>query len=267
MSKQSRSQSSGADTRTLRRAGVTLARASHVGRKVNRTRLIALASASTLAVIGCVAVGIWATQPGSDETVAMSVEPVLIDGTVQSELQVQSDALREAEERRVQLEADANQAAERARQLEQQLASLRTQSAPVETRSNGVALPICVANLKEFASDLRLAFGVGEVTPRGATLDQVAILASAANDCPEAEVIVEGHTDASGDDLSNLQLSWVRADNTIGWLQEQGYDIRQFQAVGFGARAPLAEGDDGDDNLNRRVEFSIQLVSSERKPD
>lgn len=268
MSKLIRSQSAGANTKTLRRAGVNLARASYVSRSVNRTKLVVLASASTLAVIGFVAAGVWATQPSDTENVVVASEgPAFGDVAVEIGFQHQVKALQEAEEQRLQLEADAIQAAERARQLEQQLAALRTQSAQAEAPSDTISLPTCVANLKEYASDLRVPFGVGAVIPASEALDQVAILASAANACPQAEVVVEGHTDATGDDLANLQLSWTRADNTIGWLQEQGYDTRQFRAVGFGARSPLAEGDGGDDSVNRRVEFTVQLVPSEPKSE
>jgi outer membrane protein OmpA-like peptidoglycan-associated protein len=66
---------------------------------------------------------------------------------------------------------------------------------------------------------------------------------------------VEGHTDATGPESYNLQLSQRRADAVVSFLSEQGADTSRFVVQGFGESSPRT--DDPFDPINRRVETRI----------
>jgi len=40
-------------------------------------------------------------------------------------------------------------------------------------------------------------------------------------------------------------------------MRQIGLDTAAFEPIGFGARAPLSQGDASDEDLNRRVEFVV----------
>ena len=68
---------------------------------------------------------------------------------------------------------------------------------------------------------------------------------------------IEGHTDASGSDAYNLELSQKRADAVRAYLvREYGVDSARLQAVGKGETVPMDTNDtpEGRQN-NRRVEL------------
>ncbi|MEM7422200.1 MAG: OmpA family protein [Pseudomonadota bacterium] len=67
-----------------------------------------------------------------------------------------------------------------------------------------------------------------------------------------AVFIVEGHTDASGSDATNLALSERRASSVVLYLSQQGVDATRLEAQGFGETRPLHT--DPADPRNRRVQ-------------
>ncbi|PKG56080.1 OmpA family protein [Shewanella sp. GutDb-MelDb] len=76
-----------------------------------------------------------------------------------------------------------------------------------------------------------------------------------------AEVLIDGHADASGDHLANLVLSKARADEVMSRLIELGVPAQMIQTRHHGNRAPVASNlDTAGRKLNRRV--SIRLVKS-----
>lgn len=71
----------------------------------------------------------------------------------------------------------------------------------------------------------------------------------------DATFSIEGHTDATGPESYNLQLSERRADAVVRFLREQGADASRFSVKGFGEDNPRS--DDPFDPVNRRVETRI----------
>lgn len=72
-------------------------------------------------------------------------------------------------------------------------------------------------------------------------------------------VDVNGHTDSTGDDRYNFQLSERRALSVASYLTAQGNDQRRFSVLGFGETQPIASNaTEAGRAQNRRVE--IQLV-------
>ena len=116
----------------------------------------------------------------------------------------------------------------------------------------------------ELAADVLFDFDKAEIRPdAAATLAEAAELIRQKSRGP---VRVEGHTDGKGGDTYNQKLSERRAAAVAQWLTSKG-DLKstQFQAVGFGARQPVAPNQkpDGSDDpegrqKNRRVALVIQ---------
>lgn len=117
--------------------------------------------------------------------------------------------------------------------------------------------PDCYEQVVDAAREATIFFRVGSATLTPADTPKLRALGSLVADCPEALVHVTGHSDASGNDVVNMTLSWQRADNIVAAVANLGLDASRFEAVGFGARSPLSQGGASDEDLNRRVEFMI----------
>ncbi len=121
----------------------------------------------------------------------------------------------------------------------------------------------CVDDLRDFAASRTILFNIGSAEVDPGKLPQLRLLGEKAAACDDAVIRVTGHSDSSGSDLINLALSWERADNTIAALESFGLPAQSFEPLGFGARSPVAQGDDADDELNRRVEFQVLRKSEQ----
>ena len=74
----------------------------------------------------------------------------------------------------------------------------------------------------------------------------------------ELNFVVEGHTDAQGDNAHNQRLSESRAAAVVAWLVERGIDAARLTPAGFGEDRPVADnGTETGRQLNRRVEVAI----------
>lgn len=102
-------------------------------------------------------------------------------------------------------------------------------------------------------------FSVGKTSIRPESskiLDQVVEILKA---YPGNDVLVEGHTDNTGNATSNLALSKLRGEAVRDYLVKKGgFDLKRFRVVGYGQTQPI------DDNAtpagrahNRRVEVII----------
>jgi outer membrane protein OmpA-like peptidoglycan-associated protein len=72
------------------------------------------------------------------------------------------------------------------------------------------------------------------------------------------KVLVEGHTDDSGNAAYDLDLSYRRARAVVAYLRGRGVAAESIDFVGRGATQPLAPGRSAEARaLNRRVEFKL----------
>ena len=75
-------------------------------------------------------------------------------------------------------------------------------------------------------------------------------------------VDVYGHTDSTGDDTYNYNLSQRRALAVANYLSGQGVDFRRFAVTGFGETRPIADnGSPAGRALNRRVEIQLSPLT------
>ncbi|MCL4767650.1 MAG: OmpA family protein [Hyphomicrobiaceae bacterium] len=88
------------------------------------------------------------------------------------------------------------------------------------------------------------------------TLSRVLEVAAA---CPQAQIAIEGHTDAEGSPDRNQQLSERRAEAVVDYLVARGIPAGRLKAVGYGASRPVAPNDSPDSRaMNRRIEFIVK---------
>jgi outer membrane protein OmpA-like peptidoglycan-associated protein len=102
-------------------------------------------------------------------------------------------------------------------------------------------------------------FDTGKASIQSRSYDLLDELSRVVAEHPELRKIrIEGHTDAVGNDLSNLKLSQARAESVSAYLQSKGIEGSRLDAAGFGEMRPIASNDTDDGRAqNRRVEFII----------
>jgi outer membrane protein OmpA-like peptidoglycan-associated protein len=75
----------------------------------------------------------------------------------------------------------------------------------------------------------------------------------------EHRLVIEGHTDATGDPEANMLLSQQRAETVKNFLVSQGYPASQIEAKGVGSARPVGDNKTRSGRANnRRVEIIIQ---------
>ena len=71
-------------------------------------------------------------------------------------------------------------------------------------------------------------------------------------------VVVSGHTDSSGSDALNQNLSEKRAQSVANNLSNSGVISDRLEIIGFGETQPIADNDTEEGKMqNRRVEISL----------
>jgi len=114
----------------------------------------------------------------------------------------------------------------------------------------------CVDQLRRSAPAMTVFFDPGSAALNELGVLNVRAFGQLLAGCPDVIVHVTGHSDASGNEQANLNLSWARADNVVDAMDRLGFDTSHVDAVGFGIRVPSAQGDT-DADRDRRVEFHI----------
>ena len=75
---------------------------------------------------------------------------------------------------------------------------------------------------------------------------------------PDRQVVIEGHTDWTGPEEYNQQLSESRAEAVKKYMIEQDVEEARLSVVGYGESQPVAPNDTRDGrNRNRRVELKV----------
>jgi outer membrane protein OmpA-like peptidoglycan-associated protein len=78
------------------------------------------------------------------------------------------------------------------------------------------------------------------------------------NKYEDTNIMVEGHTDATGTEEHNMQLSLRRSESVATFLAVQSVARDRLSAVGYGEIQPIASNDTVDGRQqNRRVEVAI----------
>jgi outer membrane protein OmpA-like peptidoglycan-associated protein len=123
---------------------------------------------------------------------------------------------------------------------------------------NLATIDICRDKVDALADRNAILFQAGKPA---LTDDSMPIIDELATDlaiCPDTLVHVEGHTDADGDEDSNLAISVARAEAVVAELIKRGVAEERLYAEGYGESAPLVDNDTKDNKArNRRIAFTI----------
>jgi outer membrane protein OmpA-like peptidoglycan-associated protein len=131
---------------------------------------------------------------------------------------------------------------------------LYPEAAPGRTRSIVLGKSGPAAAPKAFGFLIHFAFDSAEVLPESMPyLDEVARMMKL-EQMEGKRIRVEGHTDATGPDAYNQDLSVRRARAVSRYLAEHGVAADRVTTGGKGESEPLADRDPVDP-LNRRVQF------------
>ena len=125
------------------------------------------------------------------------------------------------------------------------------------TSPNAVAT--CQAQLDDLKRGKKINFAYDKAEIRGAeSFDLLNALATAANECPELKINIEGHTDADGSEAYNQRLSEARANLVVAYLSENGVERNRMTAIGVGETNPIGDNStDAGKAQNRRIEFIV----------
>jgi outer membrane protein OmpA-like peptidoglycan-associated protein len=144
------------------------------------------------------------------------------------------------------------------RQMDQQAEELAAdlEGADVERVGEGILI--------NFPSGLLFDFDSSNL--RGASRADLADLAASFGKYEGRELMIVGHTDATGTDSYNMTLSRQRAQSTADYLVSQGVPSSRIRVVGRGEEEPVASNDAADGRqLNRRVEIAVFATEEYRQ--
>ncbi len=106
--------------------------------------------------------------------------------------------------------------------------------------------------------DSGLLFDVNKATLKSKSKENLAQLAQILNKYPDTHILLEGHTDATGTEEYNLELSHKRAQAVANELSTLQVAANRFTIMGYGEDQPIATNDTSEGRQqNRRVEVAI----------
>src|SRR5688572_12859502 len=116
-----------------------------------------------------------------------------------------------------------------------------------------------------FASGLLYDFDSDAIKPTAA--QNLRALAQSLDKYPNTDILIVGHTDATGSDSYNQSLSERRAQSAQLFLVREGVANGRLRATGRGETEPIASNDtETGQAQNRRVEIAIYANEAARRP-
>jgi OOP family OmpA-OmpF porin len=132
---------------------------------------------------------------------------------------------------------------------EEQIETLQERLQDLQTRQTERGLVITLG-------DILFQVDRADLQPGG--IQQLSRLADYLRENPDRSILIEGHTDSTGQDAYNLRLSENRAYAVEDFLISQGVDPRRIASRGYGEQYPLAPNDTASGRQqNRRVEIVV----------
>lgn len=106
--------------------------------------------------------------------------------------------------------------------------------------------------------DSGILFEINKSALQSEAKTNLANLAVILNKYEDTEVLIEGHTDATGPDEHNMRLSMSRSQSVSNFLAEQNVRATRFTNMGYGEAQPIADNASSSGRqANRRVEVAI----------
>jgi outer membrane protein OmpA-like peptidoglycan-associated protein len=222
--------------------------------RTNKTRIVALVAAASVALSGCAAMEDVATNPDKEKT-RKGAGYGAAAGAVIGLLTGGNDKFQAA---MIGAAAGALAGGAVGYYMDKQEAKLREQMAGtgVDVVRKGDNITLDMPGGVTFAfnsSDLNSQFYP--------VLDKVSGTLAEYN---KTIIEVAGHTDSIGSDAYNQQLSERRANSVAAYLSGHGIDRARMVTIGAGEGHPVASNDSDEGRAeNRRVEITIVPVTQE----
>ena len=114
--------------------------------------------------------------------------------------------------------------------------------------------------------DSGILFDTNSATLRAASMSEIDKMAAVLLKYPDTNVLVEGHTDASGSDAINQPLSERRAQAVAGETIAKGVPSTRVTTQGYGSTQPIGDNATMEGKqANRRVEVAIYANEKMKK--
>ena len=106
--------------------------------------------------------------------------------------------------------------------------------------------------------DSGILFNVNESSLQSQAMTNLQKLSVILNKYSDTEILVEGHTDNTGSEDYNMDLSMRRAQSVSNYLNQQQVSPVRMHTMGYGETQPTATNETKDGRqMNRRVELAI----------
>jgi len=111
-----------------------------------------------------------------------------------------------------------------------------------------------------------ILFDIDKAALRAEAKENLSKLAKILKKYPDTNILIEGHTDATGSEEHNLELSRARAQAVANYLAGLGVDATRFTIMGYGESQPIASNETPEGRqANRRVEIAIMANEKLKK--
>jgi len=108
----------------------------------------------------------------------------------------------------------------------------------------------------------KITFDTDKHNLKGSFLEALDSIILVLNHYPDTRLNITGHTDSTGSDAYNLELSKKRATAVALYLLNQNVDSSRVNSMGAGEKQPVASNKtESGRALNRRVELSISPIT------
>ncbi|MCG3121199.1 MAG: putative lipoprotein YiaD [bacterium] len=114
--------------------------------------------------------------------------------------------------------------------------------------------------------DSGILFDVDKATLKPASMENLKKLAAILQKYPDTNILLEGHTDNTGSDEHNLELSRLRAQAVANYLATLQVSSSRFSIMGYGETQPIAANETVEGRqANRRVDLAVMANDKLKK--
>lgn len=165
--------------------------------------------------------------------------------------------------------ADANVARQQATAAQADAAQSQTQAVQAQAQAAALARELSDLQAKQTDRGMLVTLGdvlfeTGHAEIRPAAQESIGKLASYLTQHPDRRVLIEGFTDSTGSDATNMTLSQRRSQAVADALRTHGVDPSRVSTRGYGEQYPVASNASSSDRaMNRRVEV---YISNDNQP-
>jgi len=118
----------------------------------------------------------------------------------------------------------------------------------------------CIELFRSAQRGRKIEFASSSAALRSSAAPMLDELVQVAADCPAAHIDIKGHTDSTGNEAANVQLSQARADAVAAYLTAAGISPERITASGVGSAEPLVKDNSSRARqLNRRIDLELQF--------